>query len=448
MNFFEQEIRREAEELLRLVEATEGRFVWTSARAGQSAPNITSDPVALLAEASRGTLSKLLLPAVKQLAEETGSDGKVFLFLVLRLLLLPWEGREPLRPLFQLPDIFHPKTPEELEGIALSSGLDSKLAHGLAEAVWSLGEGGVITLESDPGREVKVRQEAGYEVDFGVESETLGLSAERSLDGPLVAVVNSALTRLEDVQELLEVASQFGSPLVLVSLGLYGQARKTVLLNDRKGVMTCMPVRAGGSFTWKKQEVLQDLCALTGATLIDPTNGVHSLKKIAPAWFGGAARVTGTRTRALFLMPEERPDVGDRSSAIDHWISQVCNSDFDREWAEKRRSMLSDGLCVLRVGADSEAERQVRKASLARGIRMLRAGIEHGFIRGSAWYLLPRVMTTPCPLWAEVLKEATARSFGRGVTSVAELQRSVELAHSIACTLRNTAVCVSRRQRR
>lgn len=437
-NFFEREIRGEARDLLRLLSISgggTGRFVWTSARSGQSAPNITSEVVALLAEAPQGTLAKILLPAARILEEETGMGAEVFCRLLLRLLLQPWdqELRDP--PQVDFGDVFHPGSLEDLVEAARSANVPDDLVSGLARAVWELGEGGVITIESDPGLDLKVRREFGYEVESRAEPESLGLAVERSLDGPLVAVINSVLTKLEDVQDLLEVVSQYGSPLVLVSLGLHGLARKMVLLNDRKGVVTCVPVRVGDPFQWKKREVLQDLCALTGATLIDPLAGLHSLKEIRPEWLGGAARATSTRTKTLILMPEERPDVMPRVAQIDQWVEAATGSGFDREWAERRKSMLVDGLCVLRVGAGSEAERQVRKSALARGLRMLRAGIEHGFFLGG-W--LPRVVSS-CPSWARVLGEETDRE---GMVSVLGMRRSIEMAHSIASELRNVAVRV------
>jgi hypothetical protein len=431
---------REAKVLLRLLEACLGGFVWTSARSGQGAPNITSEVIALLAEAPQGTLAKILLPAARALEEETGTGADVFCRLLLHLLLQPWDQELGSPPRMDFGEVFYPVSPEDLEEASRSAGVPEDLISGLARAVWELGEGGVITMESDPGLDLKVRREFGYEIESRAEPESLGLAVERSLDGPLVAVINSVLTKLEDVQDLLEVASQYGSPLVLVSLGLHGPARKTVLLNDHKGVMVCLPVRVGDPFQWRKKDVLQDICALTGATLIDPIAGLHSLRKINPKWLGGAARVTATRTKTLILMPEDRPDVMLRVAQIDHWVDSV-ESGFDREWAERRKSMLVDGLCVLRVGAVSEAERQIRKSALVRGLRMLRAGIEHGFVRGG-WSRLPRMVVDPCPLWTRVLGE----EFGRGgMVSVLGVRRSVEMAHSIASELRSVAVRVGAR---
>lgn len=274
---------------------------------------------------------------------------------------------------------------EELERVALmASNGDEEIATLMAKACMAVGQDGTIAIEDGQGVECELVLKEGMEIERGALSNVfLGTSLVRELVKPLVAVVNATLTTLEDVQDLLEVASQWpDNPLLLFAETVEGHALVTMTLNDSQQVMQCVAVQAPG-FGEKKAEYLKDIAAISGGTYIDPAMGFDHRKWDAN-WFGSVRKATVRQKKTLL---EALPEA---AAGIEKRISQVrveearSTSDYDKDRLRERRAKLSGGLALLKVGGVTEGALKERRARVEDALGSVRAALEGGVVPGGA----------------------------------------------------------------
>ena len=275
------------------------------------------------------------------------------------------------------------ETKADLERVALiASNGDADLASKLAEAVMAVGKNGTVSIEDGKGVETKLEFKEGMEIDRGVCSTTfLGTQVERELPGPLVAVIAATLHSLDDVRDLMETASTFGGrELLLFADEVIGEALATMTLNDQKGIVRCVAVRAPG-FHDKKVEHLGDIAALAGATLIDPRAG-GQWTTWDPEWFGMLDKALVREKQTILWTVDEASDlIRERIEYITNQMP-LCTSDYDRDRLNERRAALEGGLCVMQIGAYTEMELKEKRARVEDALGSIRAALTDGIVPG------------------------------------------------------------------
>jgi chaperonin GroEL len=277
---------------------------------------------------------------------------------------------------------------EMLVDVAMSaSNGDQEIAEAIVEATNMVGMRGMVVVEEGKGRGVEIISKTGVEIDRGWES--LDMSAPdggpRQLDIPLVAVVDGQLTKLEDVRGILEEATQFPHPLVILSKGIYGEALKTLVMNDRKlerpdGVpFEVVGVRAPGHQD-QMRAYLDDLAALTGATVIDPLT--NPLKEFRSEFLGSAQSVLVKRRSSTFVAFEDKFDLIE--ARVEQLVreKETSSHSFDVEKLDERIAKLTDGFCVMRVGGNSNAEIRERRGRIEDALNAVRVAAEEGIVPG------------------------------------------------------------------
>lgn len=271
----------------------------------------------------------------------------------------------------------------DLERIAsLASNGDVDVAKNLAEACMAVGKDGTVTVEDGVGTEVVLEFKDGMEIDQGPCSlDFLGNQTERVIEAPLVAVIHGRLRSLADVQDLLEVASQWPqNELVVFCLTAETEALATMVVNDQKGVLKSVAIGAPG-VQFRKQEYLQDFAALAEATYIDPMAG-YDHKQWNPEWFGSLRKII-IRPKSTVLMAHPEAE-GSISARIHELRAEEarCASDYDRDRLQERLAKLSGGMAVLKIGGVTEIELKERRARVEDALGAVKAALKHGVVPG------------------------------------------------------------------
>ena len=273
---------------------------------------------------------------------------------------------------------------EDLERVAmLASNGDEPVAKTMAKACMAVGKDGTISIRDGVSIGVELELKEGLELDRGAVSPTF-LDPEtqsREFDGPLVAVINRQLSSVADVQEMLEVASQWRPRELLVfSLGVEGEALTTMLMNDNQGtVKSCAVVCPG--FGHHKADYLMDLAALTGADFVDREAGYDS-RKWDPEWFGAlrAAKVTASRTQ-LEAYDEASETIQEQATLLRGQMDSVA-SEYDRDLLKERLAKLTGGLAIMKVGDFTESALKERRARVEDALGSVQASLRGGVLPG------------------------------------------------------------------
>lgn len=272
---------------------------------------------------------------------------------------------------------------EVLEQVALiASNGDIAVSTAMAEAVMAAGEHGTVTIEDGNSVGIELVYKDGMEVDNGVASKTfLGGEQERTLEGPLVACIGKALTKVEEVKDVMEVASQWPDrPLILIAEHIEGDALKMMTMNDQQGVMHCVALNAPG-FQFRKKDYIKDIAALAGADYIDPD--VEDITHWNAEWFGAFRRATVEDRKATFIAYEEATEMVEERCLEIEGEAMHAVSEFDRDRCNERRAKLIGGLVVMQVGGVTEVEMKERRARIEDSLNAVRAALESGVVPGA-----------------------------------------------------------------
>ena len=139
--------------------------------------------------------------------------------------------------------------------------------------------------------------------------------------------------------------------------------------------------RASPGFGDRRKEMLEDIAALTGATVISTDKGMR-LEDATLESLGCAEKVTMNKENTTIV-----DGCGDKA-AIQARVDQirasieVSKSDYDREKLQERLAKLAGGVAVLYVGAATEVEMKEKKDRVDDALAATRAAVEEGIVPG------------------------------------------------------------------
>lgn len=279
----------------------------------------------------------------------------------------------------------HPvKNQQGLEKIALiASNGDQEVASFLAEACMAVGRDGAIVIEDGRGVDSTLTFKEGMEINQGALSPAflVGCGMERIIEGPLVAVVSNVLSKMDDVRELMEVASQWPqNELIVFAPDVVGEALATMALNNSKEIVKCIAVRAPGG-GGRREDYLKDIAALAGADYVDPVAG-YDVKAWDPEWFGSFRQATiGMKSTVLKAYEESSGGIEQRLAEI-RGEEDRCTSDYDRDRLRERKAKLTGGLAILEIGGVTEGAMKERRARVEDALSAVQAALKGGTVPG------------------------------------------------------------------
>lgn len=288
-------------------------------------------------------------------------------------------------------DIMMPMPVEEhlLQEIALNASHgDAEIAQALAQAFDMVGSEGMISIEEGKSRGIELVAKEGLEISRGLESSEFLPKGGNSLqfDTALVCLVDGELHKLADVQNILEQATQFPFPLVLVSRGCFGEALQVLVMNNGKlprsdgKPFECVAVRVPGHAEQQKAH-LADLAAVTGAHVLDPSLG-KALQTCTSEILGSTQSCTLKLATATFVAHEDKYGlIEQRVAELEHERAGLTHS-FDVEQINERIAKLSNGFCLMRVGAATLPEIRERRGRIEDALSAVRCAIEEGIVPG------------------------------------------------------------------
>ncbi|MGY3302912.1 chaperonin GroEL [Pseudomonas sp. PvR086] len=284
-------------------------------------------------------------------------------------------------------------TPKEKAQVAtLSAHNDAVIGQLVADALEKVGIEGVVSVEESKTTETVVEVMEGMRLDRGYVSPYFVTDTEKmqaELDDTYLLLCDHKIGVLKDLLPLLELIAKSGQPLVLIADDIEGEALTTLVVNQIRGVLRAVAIKAPG-FGDRRKEMLQDIAVLTGATLISNELGIN-LEQVELSQLGRSHRVVVQKDSTALI-----GGAGTRE-AIEARLQQIrvqmdnTSSDYDREKLQERLARLSGGVAVIRVGAPSEAEMKSRKDALDDAISATRAAIAEGIVPGGGLALLKAV---------------------------------------------------------
>ncbi|MDO5649515.1 MAG: chaperonin GroEL [Gallicola sp.] len=281
------------------------------------------------------------------------------------------------------------ETSEAIAQVASISAADEKVGKLIAEAMEKVTNDGVITVEESRSMGTNLEVVEGMQFDRGYVSPYMASDTEKmvsEMEEPYILVTDKKVTSIQDILPLLEEIVKGGKPLFIIADDVEGEAMATLVLNKIRGTFDCVAVKAPG-FGDRRKEMLEDICILTGATLVTEDLG-YELTDATVEMLGRARRVRVSKDDTVIVGGAgEENAIAERVNQIKAQVENT-ESEFDREKLQERLAKLSGGVAVIQVGAATETEMKERKLRIEDALAATRAAVEEGIVPGGGTVLI------------------------------------------------------------
>ena len=272
----------------------------------------------------------------------------------------------------------------KIEQVAtISANNDNNIGKLIAEAMAKVNNEGVITVEEAKGTDTYVDVVEGMQFDRGYISAYFITNTEKmqtELEKPYILITDKKISTMKEIMSVLEPVAQSGRALLIIAEDVDGEALSALVVNKLRGTLKIAACKAPG-FGDRRKEMLEDIAALTGATVISTDKGMR-LEDATLEALGCAEKVTMNKENTTIV-----DGCGDKE-AIKARVEQirasieVSKSDYDREKLQERLAKLAGGVAVLYVGAATEVEMKEKKDRVDDALAATRAAVEEGIVPG------------------------------------------------------------------
>jgi chaperonin GroEL len=281
-------------------------------------------------------------------------------------------------------------TQEELARVAaISANDDDAVGSVIANALHTVGDGGIVTVEESPRHGMTVDFVEGFEFDNGYLSPymvTNPASLEAVVDDPYILLCSEKITKVQQLMPILDKIMRAPRPLILIAENVEGTALSMLAHNHVNGVFQCVAVRAPG-FGDRRLHKLEDIAAITGGAVYSRHSG-FTLETMTIDQLGRAAQVRVNAERTAII------DGGGSPEAVEFRLTQM-RSELDRatfgadeDVLTERIGALSGKVAVIKVGAPTNAELKELQHRVEDALSATRAAMAEGIVAGGGAALL------------------------------------------------------------
>lgn len=281
-------------------------------------------------------------------------------------------------------------TPEEVAQVATISAQDPEVGRLISEVMEMVGNDGVITVEESQTFGLEKEVVEGMQFDNGYISPYMVTDPSRMeavYEDARILITDKKVSSVQALLPLLEKLAQGGKKeLVIIAEDVDGEALATMVVNKLRGTFSMLALKAP-AFGDRRKEMLKDIAAVTGATVISEEVGL-TLDNVELGHLGEARKVIASKDNTTIVEgkgPQNEVDarVAEMKVALDQ-----SSSDFDKEKIMERIAKLAGGVGVIKVGAATEVELKEKKHRIEDALSATRAAVEEGIVSGGGTALL------------------------------------------------------------
>ena len=295
---------------------------------------------------------------------------------------------------------------------AISANNDKDLGKLIGEAFRLVDETGVVMMETNENPETTVELIEGVEYDRALKNNNFITNKEKGtseLENPYVLIVDSPIDNIRKIQNVLEFIIKNNKSLLIIA-DVETQVLNALAMNKVKGNIK-VNILDAPTYGLNRKNILSDLCAVTGATLINEDLG-DDIDLIAVDHLGKCLKsITNNENTILKVDLSNNAEVDDTISMLENQLSEATSPNLIVN-LEKRLAKLKAKLAVVKVGANSEIELLEKKDRVEDAICATKAAIKEGIVPGGGIALLNAAQNLkPKNIGEEVLYCAIKKPF-------------------------------------
>ena len=283
---------------------------------------------------------------------------------------------------------------------SISCNNDRVLGKIISEAYTKVGRDGVVLMEESETEKTYVDVVDGVQFDCGITSPHFITDTDKHrcvLEEPLVLIVGSKIPNVRKIQPILEHVIKNKKELLIVA-EVEQQLKSALMMNKVKGNIKVNIIDLPG-FGPTKQDTVQDLAFLTGATVINEELG-DDMDLITIDCLGKAEKAVTDDKNTVITTLDLNIDLNERIENVKKAIKSEKNP-YLKKKIEQRLAMLSGSVGIIRVGADSKVELKEKKDRVEDAIYATKAALKEGIVPGGGIALLNASQEITAEGWGE-----------------------------------------------
>ena len=283
---------------------------------------------------------------------------------------------------------------------SISCNNDANLGTIIADAYEKVGKDGVVFMETSETDETYVDIVDGVQFDCGLTSPHFLTDTEKHeavLEEPLVLIVGSEIPNIRKIQPILEHVIKNKKELLIVAQ-VDQQLKSALMMNKVKGNIKVNIIDLPG-FGPTKQDTVQDLAFLTGATVINEELG-DDMDLITIDCLGKADKAVTNAKNTVITTIDLGEDLTERIKTVKKAIKKEKNP-FLKKKQQDRLAMLSGKVGMVKVGAASKVELKEKKDRVEDAIYATKAALKEGIVPGGGIALLNAAQEIKANGWGE-----------------------------------------------
>ncbi|MBY7649692.1 MAG: chaperonin GroEL [Candidatus Liberibacter europaeus] len=288
-------------------------------------------------------------------------------------------------------------THEEIVQVAtIAANGDRDIGEKIAFAMEKTGKNGIVSIDQSKTAETEVKIVEGMQLDRGYISPYFVTNPDKmtvELDNPYILICNKKISSFNPLMKVLEIAAKSSRALFIIAEDVEGEALATLVVNKIRAGFKVASIKAP-AFGERRDQILLDIAALTGATVISDDIGL-TLDDATVEHLGSAKKVISTKDDTTIVDGSgSKESIQSRIKEIESAI-EITKSDYDRDKLKERLAKLSSGVAVISVGDTTETALIEKKDRFQDSLDATRAAVEEGIVIGGGIALLRASVAVP-----------------------------------------------------
>lgn len=281
-------------------------------------------------------------------------------------------------------------TEADIERVATISSGSNTIGQLLGSAFNQAGEYGSVTVEDSKTGLDELVSIQGMKLDIGSVTPYLltDRTAQKSdmIDAKIL-ITKDKLDNVADLFNVLDVCVQQNLKLLIMCDEIDFEPLNMILVNRAKGVPLNVNIIRLPGFGDLRDNLLEDLSIATGATVMGRDNGIL-LKDFKPEYLGEAQQIIVSMKDTIIKFKNEgNYNYLELRQNRCKELETIMNSvnDNEKEQYKRRIANLLSGICVLKVGGNSDIEIKDKKLRIEDAINSIQAAKEEGIVSGGGY---------------------------------------------------------------
>lgn len=273
---------------------------------------------------------------------------------------------------------------DEIRQVAtVSANGEKELGKLIANAILTVGQDGVVTVEEAKGFSSSLNVVAGARVERGYLSPYFVTNQDKmicELEKPVVLICNKRLDSLKEITPFLERILSSQRSLLIIADDIDGDAMQGLVVNKMRGALKVCAIRAPG-LGEQRFDTMQDLAVILGTEVVHSSD-ISRLNQVNIDDLGSCSKALISRNETILVGCRTNEDLREsRVSEIRSTLDATPDDDH-RKFLRQRLSLLAGGVAVLRVGGATEAELRERRDRVDDALHATQAAMKEGILPG------------------------------------------------------------------